>query len=281
MSDVNTAMLHPELVQKMLALQLKCADVGIYIKFSEGYRTVAEQDALYAQGRTKPGHIVTNARGASLSSQHQWGIAVDFYLDMDVDGDGDKADDAFNNDLHFFNLVGTYAKQIGLGWGGEWKSFKDLPHLYLPQWGSTTTNLKTTYGSYEGFKTTWGENRTENPTVAGNVIMKEEEELSKNEYTRVIIGCLELAMNKEITGTKKNRLYAILPTVSKTKNRKHAVVAVVQSYLNHCGFDCGKVDGIAGDKFDSGLKSWQRTNGCVPDGELTAGKRSWRIMLGE
>ncbi|WP_305953442.1 M15 family metallopeptidase [Paenibacillus sp. P32E] len=68
------------------------------IVITQGLRTIAEQDALYAQGRTKPGQIVTNARGRT--SYHNFGLAVDFALllpngssvswDTARDGDGDK-----------------------------------------------------------------------------------------------------------------------------------------------------------------------------------------------
>lgn len=116
---------------------------------------MAEQDALYAQGRTTPGSIVTNARGTSYSSQHQWGIAADFYIDMDVDGDGVNSDDAFNNATRLFDKVGSLAKSISLGWGGDWKSTVDKPHLYLPDWGSTTSKLKSQYGTPEAFIRMW------------------------------------------------------------------------------------------------------------------------------
>ena len=76
---------HPRLQAAATKLIAECAKRGIAIKIGECYRTVAEQDALYAQGRTKPGNIVTNAKGSSYSSQHQWGIAADFYR---ADGKG-------------------------------------------------------------------------------------------------------------------------------------------------------------------------------------------------
>ena len=70
--------LHPRLQTKAEELIALCKKNGIAIKISECYRTVEEQNELYAQGRTKAGSIVTNARGTSYSSQHQWGIAFDF-----------------------------------------------------------------------------------------------------------------------------------------------------------------------------------------------------------
>ena len=76
--------------------------------------TNAEQDALYAKGRTKPGNIVTNAKGSSYRSQHQWGIAFDFYLKMDVDGDGKIADDAYNDSKGHFRKAAEIGKKLGI-----------------------------------------------------------------------------------------------------------------------------------------------------------------------
>lgn len=151
----DTTALHPELQQKLYDLKKMCRKNGYEIGISECIRTAAEQDALYAQGRTKPGPKVTNAKGSSYSSQHQWGIAADFYIDMDIDGDGSKSDDAFNNSTKLFDRVGAIAKSVGLGWGGDWKSPVDKPHIYLPQWGSTTANLKRQFGTPEKFMKTW------------------------------------------------------------------------------------------------------------------------------
>ena len=132
---------HPRLQRIASAWIKACATEGITVDIGETQRTVAEQDALYAQGRTKPGNIVTNAKGNSYSSQHQWGIAFDFYLKMDVDG--------------MFKKAAELAKALGLAWGGDWRSIVDKPHLYLPDWGSATNILKQRYGTFEAFKKTW------------------------------------------------------------------------------------------------------------------------------
>ena len=152
----NVSQLHPELKKKVVKLQKECLKAGIKIKIGECFRTVAEQNALYAKGRTAPGSIVTNAKGNSYSSMHQWGIAFDFFLDMDVDKDGKTSDDAFNNATKLFNKVGAIGKKLGLEWGGDWKSIKDLPHFQLPDWGSTASQLKAKYGTPDKFKATWG-----------------------------------------------------------------------------------------------------------------------------
>ena len=138
---------HPRLQKLTAQLVDKCADAGLPIQIGETFRSAAEQDALYAQGRTKPGSIVTNAKGSSYSSQHQWGIAADFYR---ADGKG-----AYNESGDYFKRVGEIAKQLGLAWGGDWKSIVDKPHVYLPDWGSGTNILKQRYGTFEAFKQTW------------------------------------------------------------------------------------------------------------------------------
>ena len=151
----DIALCHPRM-QKIAAQWITaCKAEGINVAISETLRTAAEQDALYAKGRTKPGNIVTNAKGSSYRSQHQWGIAFDFYLKMDVDGDGKIADDAYNDSKGHFRKAAEIGKKLGLAWGGDWSSIVDKPHLYLPDWGSTPTPLIKQYKTPEKFMKTW------------------------------------------------------------------------------------------------------------------------------
>ena len=150
---IDLTLLHPWLQYKINLLLNKCNKKGIYLIITEGYRTKEHQDKLYAQGRTTPGKIVTNARGSDLSSQHQWGIAFDIGIAATTPAE------IYN--LAMIKLVATIAKGLGLGWGGDWISPVDTPHFYLKKWGDTPTALKRTYGSFENFKRTW------TATVAG------------------------------------------------------------------------------------------------------------------
>lgn len=144
---IDRTLLHPALDYKLTKLLNACAEKGIYLIITEGFRTVARQEELYAQGRTKPGSIVTNARGTSYSSQHMWGIAFDIAIN----------DSNLLYDSKYMQKVADIAKTkaVGLGWGGDWKSFKDTPHFYLKRWGSTTTKLKQTYKTPDKFKEAW------------------------------------------------------------------------------------------------------------------------------
>ena len=186
--DVNQ--LHPWLRYKLSLFLKRCNKKGIYLIVTEGYRTVEYQDSLYAKGRTKSGKIVTNARGRDYASQHQWRIAFDIAINYDVDGDGKTTDDTWNP--NGFREAAKIAKKLGLGWGGDWTSPVDMPHLYLKKWGSTTSKLKSTYGTPDLFKKTftakvtrkkgvriwnekkWSTKKTSDDKALKNVAYKEE-----------------------------------------------------------------------------------------------------------
>lgn len=103
-------------------------------RFTFTLRTFEEQDALYAQGRTRQGKVVTNAKGGQ--SNHNYGLAIDIALVIDTDGNGSydtgswdtKGD--YDNDKHadWMEAVAIF-KKYGWSWGGEWRTFKDYPHF--------------------------------------------------------------------------------------------------------------------------------------------------------
>lgn len=70
-------------------------------------------------------------------------------------------------------------------------------------------------------------------------------------------------------------------TLSATLNRKHAAIEAVQKRLLILGYaSVGKVDGVAGTKFTKAVKEFQKQNGCVADGEITARAKTWKKLLG-
>lgn len=111
------------------------------MRITEGYRSIAEQNAIYAQGRTKPGKIVSNAKGGY--SMHNFGLAVDFAL-FTKDGKKvvwDRVKDSDKDGVADWSEVVQEAKKLGFEWGGDWKSFKDYPHFQLVH-GLTTAQLR-------------------------------------------------------------------------------------------------------------------------------------------
>ena len=106
----------PLVERKMNELLTLSSLQGFALRVTSGFRSFAEQDTLYAQGRTLPGNIVTNARGGE--SLHNYGCAfdvVDRYKGYNID----------------WAKLGALGKSLGLEWGGDWKSFVDKPHFQI------------------------------------------------------------------------------------------------------------------------------------------------------
>jgi peptidoglycan L-alanyl-D-glutamate endopeptidase CwlK len=102
-------------------------------RFAFTLRTIAEQNKLYAQGRTAPGKIVTNAKGGL--SYHNYGLAIDIVLIVDTNGDrkydtaswDTKRDYDGDGRADWIEVVQIF-KSHGWEWGGDWK-FVDAPHF--------------------------------------------------------------------------------------------------------------------------------------------------------
>lgn len=121
--------LHPEVEKKSEKLVEKAEDKDIDIRITSGFRTEQLQDALYAQGRTTPGSIVTNAKGGE--SYHNYGLAVDFVIEDGNDLIWDLEYDGNDNDKSDWKEVAEIAKDLGFEWGGDWDDFVDYPHLQM------------------------------------------------------------------------------------------------------------------------------------------------------
>jgi len=120
----NIADLHPaiargcrELIRRMSEQQ------GFPVGVSSTYRDRAFQDHLFAQGRTRPGNIVTNARGGQSWHNHmspRLGLAFDIFLNI-------RGQEWSNP--NFFATAGRIWVEMGGEWGGNWLSFPDRPHF--------------------------------------------------------------------------------------------------------------------------------------------------------
>jgi peptidoglycan LD-endopeptidase CwlK len=130
-------LLHPKIREEVITLIAKaeCLLPGnLAVRIVQGLRTFEEQNALYAQGRTKPGNIVTNARGGG--SYHNYGLAIDFAILVDKDGNGTydevswdiRKDNDKDGTADWLEVVKIF-ESAGWEWGGRWASLKDYPHL--------------------------------------------------------------------------------------------------------------------------------------------------------
>lgn len=151
--------LHPKVrdeVVKLIDLAESQFPKTVAIRIVQDLRTIEEQDALYALGRTKVnpdgrsakkpmGNIVTKAVGGK--SFHNYGLAIDFAILYDKDGNGtyetlswSLTEDFDRDQIADWQEVVKIFKAAGWSWGGDWTSIKDNPH-FEKTFGYTTSKL--------------------------------------------------------------------------------------------------------------------------------------------
>lgn len=145
-------LLHPQVRKMALSMINNCFDThSIYLRVTQGLRTVAEQDTLYALGRTAPGKKVTNAKGGK--SWHNYGLAFDVVI---LDSRGKAVWDT--NDSRWKKVcdagIAAGLSQIQIT-NGKIK-WLDVPHF---EWhpGLTITQAHTIYKQHLNIKDVWGE----------------------------------------------------------------------------------------------------------------------------
>lgn len=144
-SESVLSKVHPIVGERVRNLISVLADSGYYFGAHMGLRSMDEQAALYAQGRQTL--LTVNAlrytagwqpiadwqnkrvtKAPAGKSWHNFGLAVDIVEDGNPDKVGIQWSWASTKS---YLKIGGFAKQVGLDWGGFWKSFVDLPHVEL------------------------------------------------------------------------------------------------------------------------------------------------------
>lgn len=108
----------PPVKAKAEAFMAACEAAGIDVLITSTYRDEESQAALYAQGRTTPGHIVTNA--APGKSFHNYRLAFDFVPVVNGKPQWE--------DIAMFTRCGEIAESVGLTWAGRWLKFREQCH---------------------------------------------------------------------------------------------------------------------------------------------------------
>lgn len=198
-----------------------CKEAGLNVLVTNTVRDAEYQAHLYAQGRTRPGSIVTNSKLPTFHSD-QAGLAFDFCKNVK----GHEYDDNA-----FFHKAAAIAKGLGFSWGGDWKSFVDMPHIQWDNGGKWTSamiragKLPPAMPLYNGapIKTTTGGGKTVDITLE---VLK--------------------------------------------RGAKGDSVKALQILLNGNGCDCGTPDGSFGPATQAAVRAFQSKNKLSVDGAVGA-----------
>lgn len=124
--------------------QVAIKNTGWTLFITDGFRSFAEQTALYAQGRTTAGKIVTNAKAGQ--SAHNFGLAVDLAFQ--------KAG-VLSYDAVLYAKIYPIARALGFELGADWTGFTDKPHFEHPNWeklsnsSEGSNNMANMYKGYD------------------------------------------------------------------------------------------------------------------------------------
>lgn len=124
-----------------------------------------------------------------------------------------------------------------------------------------------------------------NPAVKEEDTKPKAEEETKpkgdNYSLKDFIEDIQRATGSKVDGIAGKETLSNTLTLSAVLNRKHPTVYYVQRRLKALGYtEVGTIDGIAGAKFTAAVKHFQKDNGCVKDGEITARAKTWKKLLG-
>ncbi len=157
--------------------------------------------------------------------------------------------------------VAKYAESIGVKGIGLYETDADGYFVHV----DTRQKKSFWYGQAQQRRTTFGGAPAESDSYTLKQFVKD----------------VQKACGAKVDGVAGKETLSKTVTLSAKKNRTHALVEFVQKRLYALGYTVvGKADGIAGAKFTAAVKAFQKDNNCTADGEITAGNKTWRKLLG-
>lgn len=169
--------------------------------------------------------------------------------------------------------VAKYAESIGIKGIGLYETSADGHFVHID-----TREIKSFwYGQACATRSTFGgtiSNNTSSNNTSTNTSTSSDYNLK--DFVKDIQG----ACGAKVDGIAGSETLSKTVTLSVTKNNRHAAVKAVQKRLKSLGHDPGTVDGIFGGKTRIAVINFQKAKGCVADGEITAGKTTWKKLLG-
>lgn len=303
-SEARLADVNPQLANRIRLMAAELRAEGINIMVTSGYRSFAEQNALYEQGRTRPGSIVTNARGGQ--SLHNYGLAVDV-VPLDANGQPN-----WNVSNSVWQRIGAAGKRQGLEWGGDWTSFVDRPHFQMTA-GRSTSSLLAQYNRNGGdLREIWNDINRNYPAVGpsqpppappssennlrvgsrGPAVTQLQRDLSSLGYPLTADGIFGPKTDAAVRRFQRDHGLTVdgivgpqtraaiarakqaaalpVPTARLRKGDRSEQVRQLQNALVRLGFmtqaQMNTGPGVFGPRTDAALRAFQRSRGLVADG---------------
>lgn len=120
-----------------------------------------------------------------------------------------------------------------------------------------------------------------NPAVSDSTSTSTTTSTSSSKYTlKQFVTDVQKATGAKQDGIAGPETLGKTKTLSKSYNSRHALVLAVQKRLIALGYNPGKADGIFGEKTAYAVANFQKKNGCVCDGIITAKAKTWQKLLG-
>lgn len=191
-------------------------------------------------------HTWNKKVGGVSGSYHTYGQAADIEVDDTAPAE-----------------VAKYAESIGVLGIGLYETDADGYFVHV----DTRTKKSYWYGQKQQSRTTFG----------GAPAAQQTTEYTLEQFVKDV----QKACGAAVDGKAGPETISKTVTLSAYKNRTHAAVTAVQKRLFALGYTkVGEADGVAGVMFSAAVQDFQRDNRCWVDGEITAGNKTWRLLLG-
>jgi hypothetical protein len=170
--------------------------------------------------------------------------------------------------------VAKYAESIGIKGIGLYETSSDGHFVHIDTrdaksfWYGQACAYRSTFGGATSNNTTSSNNTSTNISTSSDYSLKD------------FVKDIQEACGANADGVAGVETLSKTVTLSATKNVRHAAVKAVQKRLKSLGYDPGTADGIFGGKTRIAVINFQKANGCVADGEITAQNKTWKKLLG-
>lgn len=173
--------------------------------------------------------------------------------------------------------VAAYAEYIGVKGIGLYETAKDGYFVHI----DTRDYKSFWYGQAQASRSTFGGAAAMGKPGTGSTTASTGSTAGNGYTLGQFITDVQKATGAAVDGVAGPETLGATPTISATKNNRHAAVKAIQKRLHALGFtQVGEADGIAGGKFHEALTAYQKKTGCVQDGEATACGLTWCKLLG-